>query len=341
MASKYQIRADNEVLADLTHHEYAYYNGKLKRGVNIAGSLTFSLMPNNPVISTVNPLKTTIMLRRNGTTIWAGRAVTIKKNIYNQHEIICEGALSWLHDILIPPIAYSNTAIVDVVNSVINSYNSLCSSNRLFSVGSVDGEDIITISKKDGYTSVFDVLKEVITINGGYFILDYEQDGKPILNYRRSGMPTLNEVRFGENLLDINQHIDTTKIITALYATGDGVSLPAPGYIQNDVAVNAYGKIFDAVHFNNVTNQNDLVTQATNYLKQNMIGDASIKVKAVAIDWNANEGDNVRVISVPNGIDADMIVSEVVTDLNNETSGYITIGASRDTLTKTLALTNK
>lgn len=341
MASKYQIRANDEVLADLMHPEYVYYNGKLKRGVNIAGSLTFSLMPNNPIISSVRPLSTTITLRRHGKTIWAGRVVSTKKNIYNQYDITCEGALSWLHDIMIPPTAFNNTAISNIINSVIGSYNTLCSENRLFTLGTIEGEDVITLSKKDGYTSAFDVFKDIIAINGGYFILTYEQDGTPILNYYKSGLPTSNTVRFGENLLDINEHIDTTKIITALYATGDGVALPTPSYIENADAVESYGRIFGAVHFNDITNQDDLIAQATNYLNQNMLGDVSIKVKAVAIDWNAEEGNNVRVISKPNGIDVNMIVSEVLTDLNNEASGYITIGSSQNTLTKKLALEGK
>ena len=341
MASKYQIRVGNEVLADLMHPEYAYYNGKLKRGVNIAGSLSFSLMPNNPVIKSVKPLKSTITLRKNGTTIWSGRVVTSKKNIYNQYEVVCEGALSWLHDIMIPPTAFNNSTTSSVINSVITSYNALCSTNRIFKVGTVSGNDVITISKKDGYTSVFDTLKEVITINGGYFIVTHEQDGAPILNYYKSGKTTSNEVRFGENLLDINEHIDTTKIITALYATGNGVSLPSPGYIENASAVNTYNRVFGTVHFNDIDNESDLVEQATNYLNQNMLGDVSIKVKAVAIDWDAIEGNNVRVISKPNGIDVNMIISEVMTDLNNEASGYITLGNSRQTLTKSLALSNK
>lgn len=338
MASKYQIRADGEVLADLMHPEYAYSNGKLKKGVNIAGTLSFLLMPNNPVIASVAPLKSTITLRKHGKTIWAGRVVKTKKNIYNQYEVTCEGALSWLHDVMIPPTAFVNITISSIVNSVIGSYNALCSENRVFNIGTIEGGATITLTQHDAYTSVFDVLKEVITINGGYFIVTYEQDGTPILNYYKSGLETVNEVRFGENLLDINEHIDTTKIITALYATGNGVALPSPNYIRNVNAVNSYGKIFGAVHFDDITTQSELITQATNYLNQNMLGDISLKVKAVAIDWDAVEGNNVRVVSKPNGIDVNMIVSEVVTDLNNEASGYITIGATRRTLTKTLAL---
>lgn len=341
MPSKYQIRADDKVLADLTHEEYVYYNGKLKTGINIAGSLSFSLMPNNPVVSSLMPLKSTITLRRNGKTIWSGRIIQTKKNIYNQYDITCEGALSWLYDIMIPPTSFKNTTVGDIVSSIIGSYNSLCSANRLFVVGEIEDENIITLSQKEDYISVFDILKEIVSINGGYFIVTYQENGAPILNYYNSGLDTPNEIRFGENLLDINEYIDKTKIITSLYAVGNGVELPAPKYIENENAVESYGRIFGFARFDDISDQAELITQATNYLNQNILGDISIKVKAIAINWDANAGYNVRVISKHNGIDVNMIISEVVTDLNNEASGYITIGSSQKTLTKKLALEGK
>ena len=341
MASKYQIRADNEVLADLTHAEYAYYNGKLKKGINIAGSLAFSLMPNNPVINSVKPLKSTITLRRHGKTIWAGRVVKSKKNIYNQYDITCEGALSWLYDVVIPPIGFTDAETSNIITSLINSYNGLCSPNRVFEIGVIEGEDIITLPKQNGYAKVFDLLSNIIKINGGFFDLDYRQDGTPILNYYKGGIPTAKEVRFGENLLDINEHIDTTKIITALYATGEGVSLPSPAYIENEKAVESYGRIFGSIHFDNIANQESLINQANVYLQQNMLGDVSLKIKAVSVDWEAQEGEIVRIISKPNGVDTNMIISEVVTDINNESSGYFTTGSSTKTLTKSIVLNSK
>lgn len=341
MASKYQIRVDGNVLGDLTHPQYAYYNANLKSGVNISGSFNFSLMPNNPIIEAVKPLKSTITLLKRGKIIWCGRVIKTKKNLYNQYEVFCEGALSWLYDVLIPPTPFKNSKISSIVSSVIDSYNSLCSENRLFEIGEIDGEDEITLTNRSEYDSVFEILKEIITINGGYFIVKFKESGTPILNYYKEGIETQNQVRFGENLLDINEHIDTTKIITALYATGNDVSLPSPNYIENEDAVNSYGRIFGYIHFEDITSQIELIKQSTNYLKQNMLGDISIKVKAIAINWDANVGENVRVVSKPNGIDANMIISEVSTNLNDEAAGYITIGASRKTLTKTLALEAK
>lgn len=341
MASKYQIRADGEVLADLMHPEYSYYNGKLKRGVNIAGSLTFTLMPNNPVVSSVMPLKSTITLRKYGRTIWSGRVVKSEKNIYNQYKLTCEGALSWLYDIMIAPTSFVNMSVSDIISSLITFYNSLCSEKRGFKIGNIEGENIITLSNRTDYTKVFDILSEIISINGGYFILSYEQDGTPILNYYKTGIPTENEIRFGENLLDINEYIDTTQIITALYATGNGISLPSLGYIENDNAVSTYGRIFGSINFDNITTEDELIMHATAYLKENMLGNVSIKVKAAEITWTASEGNMVRVISTRNGIDVNMIISEIDTDLNNATNNLITIGTNQKNLTKTLSIQNK
>lgn len=341
MASKYQIRADGEVLADILHPEYAYYNGKLKKGVNIAGKLSFSLTPDNPVISSVLPLKTTITVLRHGKPIFAGRVLNVKKNLYNQREVICEGALSWLYDVVVPPTSFTNSNVSSIVSSLLTKYNSLCSANRVFKVGTIDGDDVLTISAKSDYDSVFNILSEIIKINGGYFVATYDKNATPILNYYKNGIETSNEIRFGENLIDINEHIDTTKIITALYATGNNVALPSPNYIENADAVQAYGRIFGSVVFDDITSQRELITQAESYLKQNMLGEISINVKAVTLGWEATEGNTVKIVSVPNGIDVRAIVSEVVTDLNNEAAGYITVGTTRKTLTKTLALEGK
>lgn len=340
MASKYQIRADGEVLADLMQPEYSYFNAQLKQGVNIAGSLSFSLLPTNPVANNLSPLKTTITLRKNGKTIWSGRVVKIEKNINNQYKVVCEGALSWLHDVLIPPTEFFSKSLHEIVSTAIDSYNSNCSENRIFLTGEIDGADILTLSKSDEYRTPFDILKEIVALNGGYFIVTYQQDGTPVLNYYKDAKESQKEVRFGENLIDLNECIDATKIMTVLYAEGDGVSLPS-AFISNSAAVSVYGKVFGYVKFENVTTEEELTERAVAYLNQNMLGDFSITVKAIALDWEAQIGESIRAVSKPNGVDVRMVVSEISTNLNNDADSRITIGTTRKTLTKILAVEGK
>mgnify|MGYP004513827251 CR=1 FL=1 len=84
---------------------------KLHLEVNSAGTLEFSIAPDNVGYEKIVPMKTQFIVVRsdspekNGTRqrneiIWFGRALTVDTDIYKVKSIHCEGALSYLNDVV-------------------------------------------------------------------------------------------------------------------------------------------------------------------------------------------------------------------------------------------------
>ena len=78
------------------------YNIRLSKEINSAGSLSFTIAPNHPLYNAIYILGTTIYANANG-AMFLGRVMSIQTDMYKSKIINCEGALSWLSDIIARP----------------------------------------------------------------------------------------------------------------------------------------------------------------------------------------------------------------------------------------------
>ena len=138
--------------------EFAY-NIKMEKEMNRAGSLTFTLGPDHPILKKrFIPLGVTIALTTPvggviptggvpdgvnaviGHVIWYGRVLSIEKTFNNEVNVTCEGALAFLNDVMVRPRqffylqGYSdagkayNVPAVDVLDMIFGEYNTKMSS---------------------------------------------------------------------------------------------------------------------------------------------------------------------------------------------------------------------
>ena len=89
-----------------TSYSNVAYNISLDLQVGSAGTLTFSIPVGHPSYDSFKVLKTTVKVVANNTDIWMGRVLSIKRDFLRNMTITCEGALSFLNDILSRPKEY-------------------------------------------------------------------------------------------------------------------------------------------------------------------------------------------------------------------------------------------
>ena len=332
----YRIIADGEIIGDLSDTELAYYNGRLEEAINESGQFEFSVNGANPKVKMVSPMLSVIDLRQGNTTRWRGRITSVTRDKYNTVSFVSEGVIAWLRDILIePPVSYSGLSAQTFIAFVLAQYNASCSPNHQIHVGEIDQDTKITLSVTE-YISAFDLLSILISQNGGYFTVSYTGTSS-FLNYFAEPDTAGQEINFAENLLDITQVTDATKVITVLTAKSRAGTYEA----TNEDAVAKYGKIYAYKYFD-VTSSTEFHQMADEYLNSMILGGQSITVTAVDLSLlNADiapfaVGNTARVKSVPHGIDISMVVSRKITDINNPAASQITLGLPRETLTAQL-----
>ena len=103
-------------------------------------------------------------------------------------------------------------------------------------------------------------------------------------------------------------------------------------YIQNDEAVQQYGKIFTTQIWDDVTLPENLLAKGQEWLANAIMLSASITLNAVDLSY-ANKsissfrlGANVKVKSKPHNLDAYFLVSKLSLELLNPKNDKLTLG---------------
>lgn len=333
--TKYQIRADGEVLADLSDKDYAYFNGALAEELNAAGTLTFTLMPQNPVVDSVEVISSKIVLYRDGNPMWVGRPIKKTANIYNQVTVVCEGALSFLGDVILAGDKTYSGSAGSVIQAILSDYNSTCTESRKIAAGYIATGETVSVSGSN--VTPFELLNDIADSIGGYYNIFYGSDVIRLSYNAPVGFSQ--DARWGQNIIDISTKIDATKIITRLIAEGDNGLVKT---VKNSAAAGKYGIVDGYKRFKGISTSDALSSAANAYLSENILGGQSIDVSAVDLSLTDKTeepfavGKSVRVVSSPHGVDTTLQVVEVATNLNNPADSKIVLGSKTDTLTKSL-----
>lgn len=362
----YKIYADNVLFFDnslqMVDDQYKVIDPKLTMELNKAGSLEFTLPPSNLVYNTIEKLKTTIhVLDDTDTEIWRGRILHDEKDFYNRKNVYCEGALSFLHDGIIRPYDYSGT-VQYYLKTILYEFEDQVGTGRKISYRSssdaVEDPNNYIVRSNIDYTKTLDELTDkLLNKLGGYFKLIYLKN-----NFNYIGLEYVNNygqvsdqvIQFGENLLDLKEYISAENIFTVLIPLGkkaetqdgtEGERLTiktvngGKDYLENQTAVNLFGKIWNTNVWDDVTIAGNLLTKGREYLNQNIQMSVTLSIKAVDlhyIDVDTSKlklGDNIRVLSVPHGLDAYFNCSKVVLNFNDPSKDEFTLGVSFSGLT--------
>lgn len=347
--SKYQIRYSNsteagpgygELLGDISLPKYEYINATLDEQINCAGTLTFTLLPTNPVLDDIALRTTTIMLYRDGGEIWRGRVIRVESDMLNRRTFTCEGVLAWLYDVVAKRSPNPNgTAPSSVVSGLLTNYLATCSNNRRINWGNVEPTEL-WYGVEEGYYPIFDLFASLLENSGGYYHIRFGSfSTAPYLDYLN--LPTAASgqgVTFGVNLFDVAKSIDVSNIFTRVRAEDTAGHSTV---VSDTDLVNAFGVSETYVKFDRAFSSNiTLGVYAKLWLLQNIFAE-STTISVSALDLNLTDeaynafyvGQPVRILSPQHGIDTTMILTGLQTNISNPAASQLTLGAVQKRLT--------
>lgn len=294
-----------------------------------------------------------------------GRLLNDRLLFNGNKELTFEGELAFLNDIQYPPYEFEGD-YGDLFKDVLKYYNSKCDKDKKFNIGQItmtDSNNYITRSSET-YTSCWNVISEKILSYGGYIKLRYVGDERYLDLLYESGAITKQKIEFGENLLDLEEYIDSSEIATIVIPLGakkndteelnDGIQRTYTAermdirsvnngklYIESKL-VEKLGRVERVVNWDDVTIPSNLLTKAKKKCDELILENQSITAKAIDLHYAGNDtpyfkiGDIIPIISKPHNIETTAILTERTTYLNDPTQDTFSLGTEKKTLTSSV-----
>ena len=129
----------------------------------------------------------------------------------------CEGCLAYLLDVQYPPYVHTGSVAV-FLGDLLDYYNSRVTDKQKIELGNVtvvDPNDYIRRESED-YDSIYNIIQNKLIQSLDGWIQIRRVNGKNYLDYLADYYESDQVIRFGENLLDLNQHIKGESIKTVI-----------------------------------------------------------------------------------------------------------------------------
>ncbi|MCF2569547.1 phage tail protein [Mediterraneibacter glycyrrhizinilyticus] len=363
----FKIYADDVLFYDdrLQNDDYKVSNPVLTMELNKAGSLTFTLPQCNVVYDTLEKLKTTIhVYDGSGSEIWRGRILNDEKDFYNQKHVYCEGALAFLADGIIRPYKWSGS-VQAYFRSLVSKQFEEVEAGRQFWYKSTenaleDANEYIVRSNSNYAIALNEISEKLLNNLGGYLNLSFgvgKTFDRIYISYDSTSGKVSNQIiEFGKSLLDITEYITAENIFTVLIPLGAKITEEDESeenlkrltiedvnngldYIQNDSAVELFGKIWRTNTWDDVTIPANLYAKGVECLENNISLAVTLSIKAIDLHLlnvdteRIKLGDSIRVVSKPHGLDAFFHCSKVVLKFQNPESNEYTLGVGFASMT--------
>lgn len=366
----------SDVSTALTGYGDTILSPKLKKETNKADSFEFMILPSHEKYGSFEKKKTFVFLTRDDKCIFRGRVSDVKTDIYKQRTITCEGDLAFLADSIQPPNKKNETSSVgstkkkknatvysidggrtytvvnnkDTLKMTPEAYFRTCidvhngqvtNDNKKFTVGSVT----VTDKSKNDYferTSYQDtssvISSDLLSVYGGVLRTRYE-NGQAYIDWLGAYTETNSqEIRFGVNMIDLDQEPPTDEIWSVLLPTGEeNCTIESKNngskFLENSDAIEQYGYIVHHHAFSNVKKADELLTKARKYMSTHCkIFPNNLVIKAIDLQLIGEStdplelGDKIKVVSSPHGLNKTMACIAMELDIYNPENNSYTIG---------------
>ena len=312
--------------------EYQLINPVLTLEVNKSGSLTFEMPTTNVMYERLAELKTTIQVAQGNEVLFRGRVISQERNFYNTKTVYCEGYLSWLYDSVQKPYTFNGPAR-DLYIRMLSNHNAQVTADRKIYLEYCDISTNVEVENKSPIKTLKDLQTNLLDTLGGFLVPYYTPAGTSTMYRSSYDRRTSQVIQFGQNLLDFRELIDASEVFTAVMPMGkDGLMLSGNGYVQDDNAVNAYGRIVEVVNFPDIDTASQLEQEARNYLRTGISLASTIEINALDLHYLNRDvqkiriGDTIRLVSVPHEKDVYMITTKIKLVLQDASKNKYTFG---------------
>lgn len=320
-------------------------SGTLTDEINSVSALEFTLPPSNDTAGQIIPHASVIRLESDGAEIFRGAANSVSKNFRGDTVVSCDGMIALMADVIKEPFTASSYEIEGYVAAIVKNYNDGVTADRAIKVGRVAGFEgqTFSVSHSTECKNIFELLKELRSEKGGYIWASYI-GGDVYINYTSTiGRRNSQQIAFGSNLVNIEDQLEVGTLVTRVWPLGnEGLTIASvnggKAYLQNTDVELRYGRVDKTIQ---VDSDDPAVVKSYGQAYLTRYAAMNNTITLTAIDLHHLDktissfevGDAVRVLSPPHGIDAEMIVNSVSTDLVKLSNSRITLGVKKGSIT--------
>ncbi|MBU3153508.1 phage tail protein [Clostridium estertheticum] len=335
--------------ADKTTPKISVPHLNKKRGQ--AGSLTFTIYPNNPAYNLLTRMATliTVVDIRDDKEVFSGRVFTNKSNMDDKgfkKDIICEGELNFLHDTVVDSVIYEDKTPTQLLQIFLDAHNSTVENYKKIFLGNCDVEDWLFCTT-GLETTLEAITKYIYNEQLGYLQLR-KVNGIKYLDYLKATTDKVIDVVLSQNMLNLIQTdaADFGTRIVPIGANSMTIETVNGGlnYLEDSEAVAEYGIIYKTVEFKDIDDDAELKNQCLLQLDSYTKPKKSLEVTAVDLatlsDTSINmidENTSVHMVNQVMQIDETWKCVEYDVDLSTVWSPKLTLSNKGITLTGTLS----
>ena len=311
--------------------QYIVTSPKLTMELGKSGSLNFIVAPGNPLYNKFRLMKTVVTVYRDDNVLWKGRVIESTPTFYRNKEIVCEGILGYLNDSIQKP-ASMTTTLSQLFTTIIDNHNKMVEPFKRFTIGAFTMPDY-EIEYNESYVKSMSLLSDLLSQYGGYIDVTYSDEANLINWFSEVTQVGDQVIRFGENLLDLQEHVSGTDVVTCIIPIGkDGITL-ADEFVKNNVGCDLFGQIWDYLEINDLDDPTEIRAYAQAYVDQ--LAWASMEVNIGAVDLSLlgysvdsiDVGKKYRTVSPPHNMDYQFPCSKAELDLCSPGNNTYTLGA--------------
>ncbi|MBV4429366.1 phage tail protein, partial [Clostridium tyrobutyricum] len=291
----YKISIINDNVETIVHYPDPkapkIIDSKLNMKRSQAGSLSFTLYPNNPGYDLVHRFTTKVKVTdvRDNTDIFTGRVLTSVNEMADgglvTKEVICEGAMNYLNDTRVGSEIYEDKTPQEVITEFLNAHNnSGIEDYKKVYPGTINVGDWLFFTS-DFETTLEAIQKYVANENKG--VLQFRtENGVNYLDYLNNApVDKIVEINLGENLKSLS--VDDSSVFgTRIIPVGaNGLTIEnvndGKNYLEDSVAVAKYGIIYQKAEYSDIEDDEQLKTECQADLPQYTQPTGSLEMSAL------------------------------------------------------------
>lgn len=321
---------------------YSIASGVYHRETNTIGKLTFSVLHDHPYRRVFEKYKGVIELYYGSALLYKFRITGVRRNLFNTVNVTCEGLLGYLNDSIVSPYVFNenswlypitpsdthNCTPVEFLRELIALHNTQVTEAQRFEfVDETNGafDDTKFTTSQNSYPKAWDELESKVLRNiGGYVQIRFRDSGNQFVYKAALTERNTQTVRYAVNLKTLELDNGSQEFATAIYPTSTytdstGKSQTIDIYevnnssytVQNNAAVQTYGKIVKHVPYEGIVSPERLKWFAERDINQYVTNGAAISLSAT--DMCVIEPQNYQPLEVDKNTDLISTVNEVRT----------------------------
>lgn len=324
----YKVYCDGSLLfatGNPSFAKHAILSPSLTIEINTAGSFTFTVPKTNELYDNIKLRLSTVEVYKDDEIIWRGRPIHVSIGFNESMQVTCEGSLAYLNDTIYPPD--TNTMRLSVfLKKLIHNHNETCDSTRKINIGLFAIDDV-NIEYNGSETVTMEVLRNLVDSYGGY-IVTHETDGGSYFDWVKALPEDNTKIIDVSNVIDITKDISAENIATCVIPVGKDDLHLGCRYVENLAAVALFGRVWQAVTFSDIDNEDELYTAAESWLNENIWSSLQLDVTASQVGGGFEVGRSYPARIARFGIDHVLALTSTEIDPTDESSTKYTFSAA-------------